>query len=136
MTFTEFMLAALQTILVAVAPVFFTFLTRWINAGTKEASEATKNENIRHAIETVGQLVNDVVLYVSQTYVDALKKENAFTREKQIEALQMAFDRARSMIDERSKTVIESVFGDISTYLYTLIEARVRLQKPQDKPAE
>jgi hypothetical protein len=134
MDIQDLLWTALQAIIITVAPIFFGFLTRWINAGTKEAAEATKNENIRRAIETIGKLVNDVVMYVSQTYVDTLKKENKFTEENQTEALRRAYERAISMIDERSKEVIESVFGDISTYIYTLIEASVRAQKLTEKP--
>lgn len=135
MTFNDFIMTALQAVITAAIPVVVAFLIRWLNAGAQDTKALTKNENIRNAIDTVTSLVSDIVMYVSQTYVDALKKENAFTKEKQLEALKLAYDRAMTLIDENSKTLIESVFGDLGTYLHTIIEAAVRKQKPPEQPA-
>lgn len=134
MTYQELLPALLHSVIIGAVPILVGFIVNWILTGSKKLKETTKNERIRNAIDTVTNLVSDIVMYVSQTYVDALKKEGTFTKEKQLEALNMAYDRALEMIDERSKDVIESVFGDFGTYLLTLIEATVRKQKPPEQP--
>lgn len=138
----ELLKALLHAVIIAAVPTLTTFLINYLLAGSKKAKEATESDRIRNAIDTITNLVADIVRYVSQTYVDTLKKDGAFTKERQVEALNMALERALEMIDERSATIIESVFGDLSTYLITLIEAAVWKQKkppaalPEPEPAE
>ncbi|MGI6689800.1 MAG: hypothetical protein ACOX63_02955 [Christensenellales bacterium] len=129
----ELLKALLHAVIIAAVPTLTTFLIQYLMAGSKKAKEATASDHVKNTIETVTNLVADVVRYVSQTYVDTLKKDGTFTKERQIEALNMAYDRALSMISDRSKETIESVFGDVGTYLLTLIEAQVGVQKkPKD----
>ena len=120
------LLTLLQAVLVATVPILAKFLSDLIRAKVAEISSHVSSQNIKNIIERVGALVYDVVDYVSQTYVDDLKQADQFSAEEQLAALNLAYARVVKMIDENSKAVLDDVFGDVNTYVYTLIEAAVK----------
>lgn len=84
---------------------------------------------MRNIVNTAGDVVTNAVAYVSQTYVDGLKKSGQFSIENQKQAFQMAYDRAVQLINDDSAAVIAAVFGNFSEWLTTAIEVAVRTQK-------
>lgn len=75
------------------------------------------------------ELVSQVVAFVSQRYVDELKKEDKFSPENQKKAFQMAYDGVLQMIDEETQGFLTIMFGDLQTWLTTAIEQAVRDQR-------
>ena len=118
--------ALLQAVLVASIPIVAKFVVGLIRAKVNEILSRVENENISSIIERVGTLVSDVVSYVSQTYVDDLKKVDRFSAEEHLAALQLAYERIVAMIDDNAKNVLDDVFGDVNIYIYTLIEAAIK----------
>lgn len=120
------LLALLQTVIIAVLPMITKYIKDYFAAKTEAIADMAVNENIASIVRTVGDLARQSVAYVSQTYVDNLKKEGKFDVEEQKIAAGKAFDRLKLMVDEESSAILESVFGDLTVYLETLIEAAVR----------
>ena len=74
----------------------------------------------------IAQIVMNSVMTITQTYVDNLKKENAFTKEAQQEAFRKCLELVQTQITPELKTYIEDNFGDMQVYLKTQIEAMIK----------
>ena len=88
-----------------------------------------ENEKIAITLEQVISMVLDCVEKTNQTYVDELKKKGEFTKEASEEAFKICKETALAMLSEDAKKIIAMVYGDVDTYLDTLIEATVRQLK-------
>ena len=66
---------------------------------------------------------------VYQTYVEELKGKNAFTPEAQLEALNRAQEKAKSLIATEIQTFISTNFGDFDAWLKTQIESAIYTMK-------
>lgn len=83
--------------------------------------------------ETVSKYMDMAVAYTAQTFVDALKAEGKFTKEKQLEAFQKAKDKALEILGDTVVNVLNEVYGDFDAWIETKIEQACREDK---KPAE
>ena len=122
----------LYVLITGVSIVVIKEILRLLNKKIDEAqanSEMIKNETLNSYIDHVQRIINDVVLSVSQVYVDELKKHGEFTSEAQIEAKNKAIEMARKLISEESKNIIILVYGDFDAYLNTMIESLVTQHK-------
>lgn len=122
----------LYVLITGVSLVVVKEILRLLNKKIDEAqasSEMIKNETLNSYIDHVQRIINDVVLSVSQVYVDELKKHGEFTSEAQIEAKNKAIEMARKLISEESKSMIILVYGDFDAYLNTMIESLVAQHK-------
>jgi len=88
-------------------------------------SSKIKNEKVRAAVIAVTEVVEKSVLSIQQTFVDQLKKDGKFDKDKQTEALNKAINLAISLISEETKRVITENFGSFEELLLTQIEAFV-----------
>lgn len=83
----------------------------------------------QRCLDEVAAAAVNAVEAVNQTYVDALKEQNAFDEAAQKEAFDMAMDAAKASLSASAKQFVEDNIGDLTEYLTTLIEAQVRDQK-------
>ena len=93
-------------------------LVAWLNSKIKDkkiAGYATAITNI------IGTAVKDVF----QTYVDGLKKKNAFTTDCQKEALAMAVSKAKQCLNGELMGYIQANYGDAEQYIVSLIESTI-----------
>ena len=74
-------------------------------------------------------LVEKVVDYVSQTYVDALKKEGKFDAAAQQNAYNKAVEALEKLMDDDMKHVLINVYGDLSTWMKVSIESYIKSRK-------
>ena len=93
--------------------------------GKKKAN----NETASKYIDLLANTISDCVIATNQTYVEALKKENAFTAEAQKEAFQLTYDAVMSVLSDDAKVYLTSIYGDLTAYITTKIEAEVNLSK-------
>ena len=73
--------------------------------------------------------ISACVIATNQTYVEALKKENAFTKEAQQEAFQLTFDAVMAVLTDDAKDYLVNIYGDLTAYITTKIEAEVNSNK-------
>ena len=66
---------------------------------------------------------------ITQTYVDSLKKEGAFTEEAQKEAFNKCLALIKSQLTPELLEYIKNNFGDMETYLKTQIESMINSLK-------
>ena len=83
------------------------------------------------AVSLIFTIPSGAITEDAQTYVDALKAENAFTKEAQLEALNKAKDTALAVLSPAAVQFIADVYGDLNAYLIAKIEETVRVQKTE-----
>lgn len=127
----EFLFDLLQAVATAAIPICAAFLVQFLRRKSEEIGAKVDSMTTKELLDEVTDAVTTAVTYTSQTYVDALKKSGSFNKEAQLAALQMSMDKTLSLLSASAKEVLEDIYGDLSAYLETKIEAEVRAQKQQ-----
>lgn len=73
--------------------------------------------------------ITDCVRATNQTYVDALKEQNAFDAEAQKIALQKTYDAVMNILSKEAQAYLSTIYSDLSTYVFNRIESEVGLVK-------
>ena len=120
---------AARPLLYLVITAAVAFLAAYLRRGSKELKAATDSELLGKYMDMATEAVIQSVTYVAQTFVDALKAEGAFTKEKQVEA----FNKAKSMVyNILGDTVVDALvelYGDFDAWITTKIEQLCREDK-------
>ena len=95
----------------------------------KEIDNATASKYMNMACEAVAQAVT----YTAQTFVDTLKAEGAFTKEKQLEAFNTAKDKVLEILGDTVVAALGEIYGDFDAWLDTKIEQVCREIKSPGK---
>ena len=120
-----FIIELLHAIATAAIPVCAAYLVQYLHRKSEQIIAQTDNMTIKAFLTEATDAVSTAVTYTSQTFVDALKKEGKFDKDKQQEALNKSLDKAISL----AKKALEDIYGDLAAYLTSKIEAEVRSQK-------
>lgn len=129
MEWNEALHELLYMMIVIVLPLLVRYVVVYLNVKTKEYSSQIENETLRKYVEDANEIIATIVLSVSQTYVDAMKKAGKFTPEAQETAKNMAIEQAKQMISEASRNAIITLYNDFDAYINSQIEALVRTTK-------
>ena len=73
--------------------------------------------------------ISACVIATNQTYVEALKKGNAFTKEAQEEAFKQTYEAVMAVLTDEAKKYLTAAYGDLTAYITNKIEAEVNLSK-------
>lgn len=114
--FVEYVLPALGTIITGFASWGITVLIQFLNS-------KIKNKTLAAFAATILTVVNSAVKATYQSYVEGLKGTDAWTKETQERALQMALETAKAELTTEALKYIEEQHGDIDAYIKTLIES-------------
>jgi wyosine [tRNA(Phe)-imidazoG37] synthetase (radical SAM superfamily) len=128
----DWMTIAEQVINVCIIPLLgmlTKFLIDFLVAKKEEAKTKVKNETLQKYIELLNETVVDCVNATHQTYVEALKKQNAFTAEAQKEAFQLTYNAVMAILTDDAKNYLAEIYGDVSAYITNKIEAEVNISK-------
>ena len=124
-----FIIELLHALATAAIPVCAAYLVQYLHRKSEQIIAQTDNMTIKAFLTEATDAVSTAVAYTSQTFVDALKKEGKFDKNKQQEALEKSLDKAISLLSEPAKKALEGIYGDLAAYLTSKIEAEVRSQK-------
>ena len=116
MNFQEILFAAIGTILTGLLVWLMSIVTNWINSKIKD-------KNAAKILTSVTALVTNVVQATYQSYVEALKGTDAWTKEAQEAALNKALTTIKSQLNSEGIKFIEENYGNVEEYLKTLIES-------------
>lgn len=128
----EWMTLLYQVLEVCVIPllgVATAFLINFIKIKSKEAQDKIDNDTADKYIGMLADTITACVIATNQTYVEALKKDNAFTAEAQKEAFNLTFDAVMAVLTDDAKKYLTSIYGDLNAYISAKIEAEVNLNK-------
>lgn len=119
----------LTAILIAVIPVITSELTKFLKLQVQTIKEKTKQEVLNKHIDRAVKVVEDIVEAISQTTVDTLKKQGAFTKEKQLEAFNNAKEKILEVLTTESKEALQEAYGDLNIWIEAQIESTVKRSK-------
>lgn len=110
--------SAVGIILMGLATWVSTFVTSWLSTKIKDKK-----------FQTLATKLNDIVLRavmtVTQTYVESMKKKNAFDEKAQKEALERCMAIIKTQLTQELRDYVEENYGDLQSYLLTLIESTI-----------
>lgn len=113
---------------VIVAKELISFINKKIDE-VQISTEIKEHDKLSGYIDDAQQIISDVVLTITQTYVESLKKSGNFNKEAQEEAKNRAVAIATELISEEAKNAINVLYGDFKSYLDVTIESMVNQNK-------
>lgn len=129
MTFKEFIQQLMYLVITGILPFVTVYFANYVKSIIQKNSEKAENEQLQSLISYAGEAISVAVMTVSQTYVDAMKKQGKFDAEAQAIAKQMAIDKSKELISKEMKSAIETVYTNFDAYLDNYIETIVRESK-------
>ncbi len=132
----------IQQILTACVPVLCLLITAGgayavalLRRETSRIEKELGNETLSKYMDMAVDAVAQAVAYTAQTFVDALKAEGKFTKEKQIEAFNRAKEKALDILGDTVVQALNEVYGDFDAWIETKIEQACREDKAPEKSA-
>lgn len=116
MGFQEILFSAIGVIITGLATWGTTVLINWLNS-------KIKNKELAALAATILTVITSAVKATYQSYVEGLKGTNAWTKEAQEKALQLALETAKEELTTDALAYIQEQHGDIDKYIKTLIES-------------
>ena len=101
----------------------------YIGIKKKEIKDKTDSDTVDRYLDMLETTITDAVLTTTQTYVEALKNKNAFDIEAQKIAFKMSYDAVMKVLTDDAKLYLQTIVGDLQTYITNKIEAKVKLTK-------
>ena len=105
------------------------YIVKYINIKSKEITETTDNKTLNKYINMLADTISTCVIATNQTYVEALKKDNAFSVEAQKEAFKLTYDAVLNILTEDAKEYLTAFYGDLNAVITAKIEAEVNSSK-------
>ena len=125
----DVLMVFLKLVIMVVVPVATSVLTFLLKTYLEELINKNIQNETADALRKGLNIILDSVNYVQQTYVDNLKKEDKFTAEAQSKALQSAKQRAIELMNTDVQSAIEASYGNLDTYVTTVIESLIKKNK-------
>lgn len=98
------------------------YLVVLIRKKTAQEQQELDNAQASKYMDMACEAVTQAVTYTAQTFVDTLKAEGAFTKEKQLEAFQRATTKVYEILGNTTVKALEEIYGDFDAWLVTRIE--------------
>ena len=119
----------LEVCIIPLLGILTAYFVKFINTKSAELQNKIENDTADKYIAMLDETICACVIATTQTYVDALKKENAFTKEAQQEAFNLTFNAVMSVLTDEAKKYLTSAYGDLTAYITNKIEAEVQINK-------
>lgn len=120
---------AVQVLLPIAALALATTITYYVGKLIKAGQDKSENEKVDKYLGMLNTSITNAVLATTQTYVEALKGQNAFDKEAQQKAFNMTYDAVMSVLTDEAKKYLAEAVGDLQLYVTNQIEATVKMTK-------
>ena len=118
-----------QICIIPLLTVLTAYIVKFINKKSDSLQKSTDNELYKKYIALLDDTISKCVIATNQTYVDALKDKNAFTKEAQEEAFKRSYDAVMAILSIEAKTYLQNAVGDLDAYIRNSIQAQVKINK-------
>ena len=105
------------------------YLVQFIRKKSQEITDKTDSELADKYIRMLTDTITTCVIATNQTYVESLKKQGRFDAEAQKEAFKLTYNAVMSVLTVEAKNYLTSIYGDLTAYITTRIEAEVNVSK-------
>lgn len=119
----------LQVCIIPLLGVLTAYAIKFINFKSLEIQNQVDNDLADKYIAMITDTISACVMATNQTYVEVLKKQNAFTTEAQKEAFNLTYNAVMSILTNDAKDYLAEIYGDVSAYITNKIEAEVNINK-------
>lgn len=119
----------LEVCVIPLLGILTAYAIRYINIKSEEIQAKVDNDIADKYIALLADTISACVMATNQTYVEALKKQDAFTIEAQKEAFNLTFNAVMLVLTDEAKDYLTEIYGDLTTYITSKIEAEVNLNK-------
>lgn len=119
----------LEVCVIPLLGVLTAYLVKYIKIKSAEIQAAVDNNTADKYIALLSDTITACVIATNQTYVEALKKNNAFTAEAQKEAFKLTYDAVMTVLTDEAEKCLSEIYGDLAAYITTKIEAEVNMSK-------
>ena len=119
----------LEVCIIPLLGILTAFLVKFIKVKSDEITTKVDSDIADKYITMLADTISACVVATNQTYVEALKKNNAFTKEAQLEAFDMTYKAVMLILTEDAVTYLTNIYGDLSAYITAQIEAEVNKSK-------
>ena len=125
----ELLAQIMEVVVIPLLGILTAYLVKFIDTKMKALSASRESELEKKYINMLDNTITSCVIATNQTYVEALKKENAFTAEAQKEAFNQTYNAIMAILSEEAKKYLTEAVGDLNLYITQNIEAKVKLTK-------
>lgn len=119
----------LQVCVIPLLGVLTAYTIKFINFKSLEIQNQVNNDLADKYIAMITDTISACVMATNQTYVEVLKKQNAFTAEAQKEAFNLTYNAVMAILTDDAKDYLAEIYGDVSAYITNKIEAEVNINK-------
>ena len=129
MEWLELLYQILEVCIIPLLGVLTAYFVKFIKVKSQEIQSKVDSDLGDKYIEMLSDTISACVIATNQTYVEALKKEGAFSKENQKEALQKTYDEVLNILSDDAKEYLKEACGDLECQIKTKIEAKVKESK-------
>ncbi len=120
---------AVQVLLPIAALALSTTIIYYVGKLIQAGQDKSENKKIDKYLGMLNNTITNAVLATTQTYVDALKGQNAFDKEAQQKAFDMTYEAVMNVLTDEAKKYLTAAVGDLNIYITSQIEATVKMTK-------
>ena len=106
-----------EVCIIPLLAVFTTYLVKYIQVKTTEITTQSDNVLVDKYTTMLADTISACVLATNQTYVESLKKQNAFDAEAQKIAFNMTLEAVMNILSNEAKEYLSEAFGDLQSYI-------------------
>lgn len=128
----EWMVILQQVFELCIVPllgIITAYIVAFIRAKTAELKTTNSNEILVKYLDMLSTTVIECVIATNQTYVNALKGQNAFDEAAQKVAFQKTYDAVIAVLSDDAKEYLTHIYGDLTVFITNMIEAEVNRNK-------
>ena len=129
MEMQEILSLIFQMIIIPLLGILTKYAVDLISTKIAELVARTDNDNFDKYLILLNDTINNCVVATNQTYVEALKAQNAFDAEAQKVAFKQTYDAVMSILTEDAKKYLQAALGDLDVYITNSIESQVNASK-------
>lgn len=119
----------LEVCVIPLLGILTAYIVKFINVKSMEIQGKVESDIADKYIAMLADTISACVIATNQTYVESLKKQNAFTAEAQKEAFNLTFNAVMAVLTDEAKEYLTAVYGDLTAYITNKIEAEVNISK-------
>lgn len=105
------------------------YLVQFIRMKSQEITDKMDNELVDKYVQMLTDTITACVIATNQTYVESLKKQGKFDAEAQKHAFELTYNAVVAVLSDEAKHYLASIYGDLTAYITTRIEAEVNVSK-------
>ena len=104
------------------------YIVKLVQKKINEIEDNIGNKKVNKYLDMLNETIAECVVATNQTYVWALKQENAFDKKAQRKALEITKDKVLNILTDDAKECLNEAYGDLETYILTKIESTVNTE--------